>query len=123
MAEERGFKQKSRQERIREARESVSRQENFMEHGRYSRGTIPGEDKEEAPAVKKGTLFRLFLASALFLLVFAWDQSGIQVSGYSSQTVKEAIGNNKIISQLVEGTALFLEERVLPVFQGFGKKS
>lgn len=116
--------QKSRQERIREARENCSRclnqgplKSSEKEAGPpYIKGKLQREEPSEGYAVKKGTLIRLFIAGLLFLAIFITDQFSVKMGQFDPQKVAAYLGED-IIVQWEDQAASLMNEKILPVFK------
>lgn len=107
---------KSRQEMIREARESFGHSPTAGNPPLYSKEKWKTEDSVQEPAVKKGTLIRLTIACILFLAVFAWKQSEIKLGSYDTAFVKTCLASNELADQLENQVAGFVRDKIMPVF-------
>lgn len=106
---------KSREEKIREARESCHCS---IDEKPYFKGRLPKEEIPP-PAVKKGTLIRLFLAASLFLAMFSIKELDLKPDVPYVNMIRENLSKNQLADQWEDTAAAFLKEKVLPVFKSF----
>lgn len=117
------YERKSRAKRIQEARESccqqkVNKKQDVTYHYTYHNEGMQkhkSTQMSQSKGVKKMTFVRFFVASTLFLSLFALNhfESSIPIDVSQIQTF---IRKNTIVENLELKAAHYIEEKILPVF-------